>query len=217
MEDSHSFCDESTRHSTPTNMVIVTTPEDSPNSVTTTSSITALDPDGLKERCLNLEKKLSSVVNILEKIKANQDDPEMTVADLVEDNEKLTKAVQLARQQNMYWEELSNNTSSYSSKKSVIKEAIKKNRSLLRVMRDAMNQCVTPYCKFATKQMIHSLADNSIGVTIMKQLNVPKKDWHTWWATNQILAEGLITEHKTSTTQAMKNNFNKGEICYLLQ
>ena len=207
---------DSTFYTSLTNMVI-TTHVPGHNSVTTASSITT--QVNHEERIAHLEtieqlnRELSMARTVLNKIDAPGNvDQNTTVLDLIQDKLDLETTVQLLRQQSAYWEELSKTTSSYSSKKSMIKETMANNKALRRYMRDNMQLYIFPFCKFTSKKCLHCIADGGIGATIMKHMNVPKKDWHLWWSTNVVIAEGLFTEHKTTATQQMKTAFNKGDI-----
>ena len=79
-------------------------------------------------------------------------------------------------------------------------------------MRDVMIAKIFPFMKFCPVQHLNSLKDGSMAVTIMKGLDVPKEKQIEWWAANHEIAEGLLTEHKTSTGQSMKHCFYKGNV-----
>ena len=216
MEDSSSADSSSADSSSaPINMDITTTCAISPNSITTTSSITDLCE---KEKIIeDLKQKLDNAMRVLNKIPANSsEEVGKTVADLVRENTSMSEALDLYEQQNMYWIEKSKTTNNYSSKKVLLKEILKKKKLVLKMIRDVMSNTILPFIKFVPKTSIHSIAEKSIGATVMAAMDIPKSDWHKWWSSNQILAEHIITEHKTKTTQAMKLEFNKGMTCFFM-
>ena len=65
--------------------------------------------------------------------------------------------------------------------------------------------------KFCPAQYLNSLRENSMSVTIIKSLGIPAQKYVEWWAASHEIAEGLLTEHKCSTSQNMKHCFYKGE------
>ena len=200
-----------------------TTTQHGYRSVTTASSITNnFNQDEIiesqKETIAGKDRELSMIRGVLNEIKAPGNvDNNQTVLALIQDKLDLEETVQVLRQQSAYWEELSKTTSSYSSKKSMIKKTMANNKALRRYMRDNMQLYIFPFCKFTSKKCLHCIAEGGIAATIMTRMNVPKKDWHLWWSTNVVIAEGLFTEHKTTATQQMKNAFNKGDVSKILQ
>ena len=194
------------QNTTPINMDVNLKNLRSADSVTTASSMTeSVLPDQM------WKQKYEELMSYYDKIPTNSSgNMDEVVGDVVRENIRLRSTVDLYEQQNMYWIEKSKSTNSYSSKKIFVKELMKKKKLLLKMIRDVMSNTILPYIKFVPKTSIHSIGDRSIAATIMTKMDIPQTDWHKWWSENQVLAEHVITEHKTKTTQAMKLDFNKG-------
>ena len=183
------------------------------NTVTTTesSSISTLSTVSASEEIRLLKKKNAALNMVLDR-----DDKAQSILNLEERVRIMEKMETVYKNKIKYWEEHARNVSSMSSKKGRVKQIMKDKKSLKRVIRDVMVSKVYPFMKFCPPAEIHSLRENSLAKTIMISLGILEETMVEWWAANHEIAEGLLVEHKTSTTQNMKYSFYKGEKSFYL-
>ena len=163
------------------------------------------------EQILTLTNKVAFLTDAL-----NKDTQAAQIVNLNETIDLMKRKEEIHKNQLKYWSEKVKHISSMSSKKGRMKATMREKKSLKRVMRDVMIAKIFPFMKFCTQQHLNSLKDNSMGVTIMNELNIEKEKRFEWWATNHEIAEGLLTEHKTSTGQNMKHCFYKGIVLFIM-
>lgn len=183
------------------------------NTVTTeeSSSISTLSTVSASEEIRLLKKKNAALNMVLDR-----DDKAQSILNLEERVRIMEKMETVYKNKIKYWEEHARNVSSMSSKKGRVKQIMKDKKSLKRVIRDVMVSKVYPFMKFCPPAEIHSLRENSLAKTIMISLGILEETMVEWWAANHEIAEGLLVEHKTSTTQNMKYSFYKGEKSFYL-
>ena len=198
-----------------TNVILFERTNDEQNNYDT--SISPVTQDSY-EQVLTLTNKVAFLTDALDKVTdaLNKDTQAAQIVNLNETIDLMKRKEEIHKNQLKYWSEKVKHISSMSSKKGRMKATMREKKSLKRVMRDVMIAKIFPFMKFCTQQHLNSLKDNSMGVTIMNELNIEKEKRFEWWATNHEIAEGLLTEHKTSTGQNMKHCFYKGIVLFIM-
>jgi hypothetical protein len=133
-----------------------------------------------------------------------------TIGQTLDENRHLKLLVKSKDLTIAYWSEFNSTVNSFSSKKARLKNIQKERKEDKRSLREVMQTHIFPYMKFCPKQLMHSMNEDSIALTVMKKLRIPDEQWAPWWAKNQELAEDLMVEHRTSSAQNMKYSFNQG-------
>ena len=160
-----------------------------------------------KKEIDNLKAKLYSMARLLAD-KTGHDT--LKIEDVLEENENLKVMIKSKDLTLAYWSELNLTVNSFTSKKNRQKQIQKERKFDRRTLRDVMQVHIFPFMKFCDMKLMHSLNEGSIALSIMKVLNIEEANWAPWWARNQEMAEGLLVEHRTKSSQNMKVSFNKG-------
>ena len=191
--------------------ISVETPHDSDGNTTTSSITISTDKDTVicdqKQLIADLNVKLYTLARLL----STQTGKEVfTIEALIDENENQKLLLKSKDLTLAYWSELNLTVNSFTSKKCRLKQIQKERKFDRRTLRDVMQMHIFPFMKFCPTNLMHSLNEGSIALVIMKKLNIEESKWAPWWARNQELAEGLLVEHRTSSSQNMKISFNKG-------
>ena len=179
---------------------------------TSTSSMTdSMDKDTVIEDQKSHIADLNGKLYMMAKMLSNQTGKEVyTIEALMDENEHQKLLLKSKDLTLAYWNELNLTVNSFTSKKCRLKQIQKERKFDRRSLRDVMQMHIFPHMKFCPTNLMHSLTDNSMALVIMKKLNIEEAKWAPWWARNQEMAEGLLVEHRTSSSQNMKISFNKG-------